>query len=67
MEKIKKFWEEHKKAIIIGTIVTGVVGVGAVIAYKLHLNKMDAIDAIGDGSELGEVVTDVIVDTINKK
>lgn len=67
MDKFKKFVSEHKKAIIGSAIVVGVVGIGAVIAYKLHLNKANAIDAIGDGSEIEDVIVDTINEVITKK
>ena len=55
MEKIKNFIANHKKAIIIGTAVV-VTAVGA-IAYKLHLNKTQAMEAIAEvGEEIGQEV-----------
>lgn len=50
MSKMKAFLKEHKKAIIIGTavVVTATVGV---IAYKLHVNKTEALEAIADVAE----------------
>jgi len=58
MEKIKQFFTEHKKAIIIGTAVVVTAAVGA-IAYNLHLDKTQAIEAIADATEeidLGTIV-----------
>lgn len=59
MGKIKEFVENHKKAIIIGGVVVG-TAIGAVIAYKLHLNKTKLIE---DVAEAGENVAEAVIDT----
>jgi len=50
MEKIKEFFTNHKKAIIISTVVVVAVAVGA-IAYKLKLDKTQVLEAIADVGE----------------
>lgn len=50
MEKIKEFFANHKKAIIITVAVIGTAAVGA-IAYKLHLDKTQALEGIADVCE----------------
>ncbi len=64
MDKIKAFFTEHKKAIIIGTAVVVTVAAGA-IAYKLYLNNTEALEAIADAN-VAEELTEAIGEIVNK-
>ena len=60
MEKVKAFFTNHKKAIIIGTAVVVTAAVGA-IAYKLHLDKTQAIESIAES----DAAEQIILETMN--
>lgn len=38
-EKMKKFWEEHKKEVIVGAVGAGVLVLGGVIGYEKGFKK----------------------------
>ena len=66
-EKVKKFWQEHKTGIVIGTITTGLIIIGCIVSAKSESDSDFDYDFYEDGKlpdppkstcELDSVFTD---------